>query len=167
MQILGGGWYVLGSAFHGNTLPQTTSNASGQCILRCYTLLAMEPLSPPTARELYAHLGQGREIMRMILILFLFAVAGFCFFRPPWHQDGSLMTLALQAGLVASLVGLGFWQVKKHEAAEERAWRMAWMAKLDASGSESAMATLRHEKTDAASAKIIREWMALRIQSIP
>ena len=142
-------------------------DASGHGILQCYTRFAMETLAPPTAREVYAQLSQGREIMRMISIMAIFGLAGVTFFRPPWAHNGELISLVLQAGLVAALVGIGFWQVKKHETVETIAWQKAWRAKLDLAGYEVAMATLRQENLDPDSAQAIRDWMAKRASTTP
>lgn len=125
----------------------------------------MDTLPAPTAREMYSHMSQGREIVRMVLIMALFVGAGICFIRPPWPQNGETINLALHAGLVVGLVCVGFWQINKHEIAEELAWRKAWLEKLDRAGFEIAMATLRQGNLDHTSVLLIREWMSKQIES--
>lgn len=125
----------------------------------------MDPLLPPTAREVYAHMNAGREALRFLGIFCLLSGAGIVFFISPWQGAQPLLALILQSGLVVTLIILAFGQIKLHEQAEQQAWQKAWKDKLDVAGYDAALETLRQGQMDPASVECIRAWIAGRAGS--
>lgn len=122
-------------------------------------IFSMDPISPPTAKEVFAQMSQPLAVFRLSLIVAVMTVSGSIFFRAPWDHDGSLVHTFIQSSIVAFGLCVAFGQLKRHETSERQAWRQAWFIKLENAGMAAAIETLKQDHLDPETAQVIQDWI--------